>query len=593
MEARFPDTCENQPELLAQHFTEAGLFEKAVAYWLKAASRSRKRFANVEAISHLTKGLALLEKVKASPERDTQEVELLGLLGATTVAARGYANPEVGPIYERARVICDRLGETPQRFMTMWGNYSFHLTRGDYPLCTELAEEAVALAERLGDPSLVMQSFGLRGLAMLSRGNFRGSHDSIDLAIRKYANSASIARLAKLTGEDFGVTARSYLALPLWHLGSVDQALQLSREAIALAREINDPFCLAYALYNAAWFHQLCRLGAETEAIAAEQIRIASEQGFPFWHATGTIFRAAGLLLQSSSEAAVALLEKGLEAFRATGAQIGLSYYLGLLADARLKLRKFADAHRALDEAFALVETNDERIHEAELLRLRGELALAESDDQAAAEDYFHQAIETARGQESRALELRATTSVARLWCRQGRGKQAAAAAMTSVHGHFTEGFATPDLVEAAALLKELSDDRMREDFAAGVKYVRDCIPPPMEGKVAVDWRYIPSSTLGGDTIGYHWIDDDHLALYLIDVTGHGLDSALLSVSISNVIRAGSLGGADMRRPDQVLAILNQSFQGQQHGQKFFTIWYGVYSPASRTLTFASGGHCP
>ena len=142
----------------------------------------------------------------------------------------------------------------------------------------------------------------------------------------------------------------------------------------------------------------------------------------------------------------------------------------------------------------------------------------------------------------------------------------------------FTEGFTTPDLVEAAALLKELSDDRMRKEFADGVAYVRGCIPPPMQGKVAVDWRYIPSSTLGGDTIGYHWIDDDHLALYLIDVTGHGLDSALLSVSINNVIRSGSLPGADMRRPDQVLASLNESFQGRQHSNKFFTIWYGVYS---------------
>src|SRR5207244_3172573 len=155
---RFPDACENQPELLAQHLTEAALFEKAIGYWLKAASRSRTRFANVEALSHLKKGLALLEEVKASPERDTQEVELLGLLGSTTIALRGYGNPEVGPIYERARVICDRLGETPQRFMAMWGNYSFHLTRGDYPLCTELAEEAVGLAEKLQDPALLMQS---------------------------------------------------------------------------------------------------------------------------------------------------------------------------------------------------------------------------------------------------------------------------------------------------------------------------------------------------------------------------------------------------------------------------------------------------
>jgi tetratricopeptide (TPR) repeat protein len=592
MEERFPDVVERQPDLLAQHFTEAGLPEKAVGYWLQAGRRSNKRFANAEAISHLNKGLALLEALEPSLDRDTQEVELLGLLGATTIAARGYGNPEVGPIYERARVICDRLGETPQRFMAMWGNYSFHLTRGDYPLCTELAEEAVRLAEQLNDPSLLMQSLGLRGLAMLFRGNFRGAHDSIDLSIKKYDNRARTAELARLTGEDLGVTARSYLAIPAWYLGSTDEALRLSRDAIALAREIGDPFCLAYALYNAACVYQLCRLGAQTEAVAAEQMQIATEQGFPFWHVTGTIFRAAGMLLQSPSEAALALLERGLEAYRPMGPQIGLSYYLSLLADGCLKMRRFADAHRALDEAFALVEKNDERIHEAELLRLRGELILAESGDEAAAREWFQRAIETARRQASRACELRAATSLARL----GRGKHRdpeAYVTLTAVFEKFTEGFDTPDFVDAARLLRELSNDRMREDFAAGVEYVRACIPPPMEGKVAVDWRYIPSSTLGGDTIGYHWIDADHFAVYLIDVTGHGLDSALHSVSISNVLRSGSLAGADMRQPDQVLAMLNDSFQGRQHSQKFFTIWYGIYCASTRVMSWSGGGHHP
>jgi len=236
------------------------------------------------------------------------------------------------------------------------------------------------------------------------------------------------------------------------------------------------------------------------------------------------------------------------------------------------------------------MEKNDERFQEAELLRLRGDLLLAESDDQTKAEDCFRQAIETARRQQSRSFELRATTSLARLWRRQDRGHEASEI-MTAEHDHFTEGFTTPDLVEAAALLKELGDDQMRKEFADGVAYVRGCIPPPMQGKVAVDWRYIPSSTLGGDTIGYHWIDDDHLALYLIDVTGHGLDSALLSVSINNVIRSGSLPGGEMRRPDQVLASLNESFQGRQHSNKFFTIWYGVYCSSTRVLTWSGGGH--
>jgi sigma-B regulation protein RsbU (phosphoserine phosphatase) len=131
----------------------------------------------------------------------------------------------------------------------------------------------------------------------------------------------------------------------------------------------------------------------------------------------------------------------------------------------------------------------------------------------------------------------------------------------------------------------------MREDLQAGIKYVHGCIPPPFQGHVSVDWRYIPSSTLGGDTLGFHWLDEDHLALYLIDVTGHGLDSALLSVTVNNVLRAGSLPGADMRRPEQVLAKLNATFQGAQHGHKFFTIWYGVYQVSTRQLAYAAGGH--
>jgi sigma-B regulation protein RsbU (phosphoserine phosphatase) len=157
----------------------------------------------------------------------------------------------------------------------------------------------------------------------------------------------------------------------------------------------------------------------------------------------------------------------------------------------------------------------------------------------------------------------------------------------------FPEGFTTPDLADATALLESLAAERMQAEFAAGLKYVRDCIPPPMGGVVSVDWRYVPASTLGGDTIGYYWADSDHLVLYLIDVTGHGLDSALLSVSLTNVIRSGALSGTDMRRPHQVLAQLNDAFRGEQHGGKFFTIWYGVYHAPSRMLTWAGGGHHP
>ncbi len=592
MESRFPHLAETQPGLLAEHFTEAGVIEKAVEYCLKAGLRSRDRCAHVEAAGHLTKGLKLLESLKASPERDLRELELLGPLGTAYIASRGYAAPEVGPVYRRARELCERVGKTPQLFAMMWGNFAFHIVRGDFRVCTELADEAMEFAERQNDPGILMEALFLKGLTRLYRGDFAGARDHCKRAIVEFDDRERTAFWATLVGEDAGVTHRCYLALALWHLGFPHQARQLNDEMLNLARAINQPFSLEYALHHTAWLYQHCRLGIQAKAAGDEQIRIASEQGFLFWHASGTLYAAGGLLLQGRLEQGLRLLQKGLEAYRSTGAELAVPFYLSMLADASICMGRFSDAHAALDEALLLVDKNDERFQEAELHRLKGELLLGESDDQIGAEGQYRRAIEIALRQQSKAWELRATTSLARLLQKQGR-REEAFRLLSTVHGGFSEGSTMPDLMEASALLESLGDERMRAEFAAGIKYVRDCIPAPIEGLVSVDWRYLPASTLGGDTIGYHWVDDDHLALYLIDVTGHGLDAALLSVTVANVIRAGALPGADMKQPNQVLAKLNDAFQGEQHGQRYFTIWYGVYQCANRVITWAGGGHPP
>jgi serine phosphatase RsbU (regulator of sigma subunit) len=592
METRFTHVAETEPELLAEHYSKAGLVDKAVSYFLKAGLRSRDRFAQVEAIGHLTKGLSLLETLEESPERDARELELLGPLGTAYIAARGYAAPEVGPVFQRARVLCERGGQTPQLFTMIWGNFAFHVVRGDFRICTDLAEEAMSFGERLNDPGILMEALFLRGLTRLYRGDFTGASECCRYAIAEFDDRERTAFWAGFVGEDAGVTHRCYLALALWYLGFPDQALRLNVEMLELARAIKQPFSLEYALHHTGWLYQHCQLGTQAQAAGDEQIRIANEQGFRFWHASGTLYAGSGLLLQGRLEEGLRLLQTGLEAYRATGAELAVPYYLSMLAAGCMQVGKFTEARAALNEALRLVAKNDERFQEAELHRLNGELLLAESGDQTTAEECFRQAIEIAQHQHSKAWELRATTSLARLWQKQGR-REDALRVLSAARGLFAEGFKMPDLVEAAALLKDLEDERMRAQFAAGIKYVRDCIPPPLEGLVSVDWRYLPASELGGDTIGYHWVDDDHLALYLIDVTGHGLDAALLSVSVANVIRAGAVAGADMRQPDEVLAKLNDAFQSEHHGERFFTIWYGVYRCASRTLTWAGGGHPP
>ncbi len=259
------------------------------------------------------------------------------------------------------------------------------------------------------------------------------------------------------TGHNAGVTHRCYLALALWHLGYPDQALRLDRETHELARTIGHAFSLGYAVDYTACLYHFCRLGAEVQAAAEEEIAIATEQGFQFWHALGTIHKGAGMLLQGQSEEALPFLLKGLRCLpghRRGSARSVLSQHAGRCLHAGRPVRRGA---RGSGRGPGRCREERRPCQEAELHRLKGELLLAESPDQAAAaEDCFRQAIETARRQQSRAWELRATMSLARLWQRQGR-RDEARAALAAVYGTYTEGFTTPDLVDAAALLEDLA----------------------------------------------------------------------------------------------------------------------------------------
>jgi predicted ATPase len=259
------------------------------------------------------------------------------------------------------------------------------------------------------------------------------------------------------TGHNAGVTHRCYLALDLWHLGYPDQALRLVRETQELARSIGHAFSLGHAVDFTAFLCRCCRLGAEVQAAADEELAIGTEQGFQLWHALGILHRGAGMLLQDRREEGLPLLIRGIHAFRATGAELRVPSYLGLLGDAYTQSARFEDAHKALDEGLEVADRNDDRCHEAELHRLKGELLLAESPDRAAAaEDCFRRATETARHQRSKGWELRATMSLARLWQSQGR-RDDAHAALAAVYNTYKEGFTMPDLVEARTLLEALS----------------------------------------------------------------------------------------------------------------------------------------
>jgi serine/threonine protein kinase/predicted ATPase len=456
LEAQFPQTVQTRPELLAHHFTEGGLAEKGAVYWLKAGLRARERSAEHEAIGHLTKGLEVLGTLEETRGRDERELQLLTTLGPAYIAARGYAAPEVGPVLLRARELCQRIGDRQQLFGVMLGMWEWRLVRGELRLCVDLAAEGMAVAEQRNDPGTLMEALFMAGTTMFYRGQFADARACHEKAL-SHDDRERTKLWAAYTGHNAGVTHRCYLALVLWHLGYPDQARKVDRDMRELARTIGHPFSLGHAVDFTAFLTHYCRLGAEVRVAAEEEVVLAAEQGFQLWHALGTLHQGAGILLEGRPAEALPLLRKGFSAFRATGAEVRAPCYLGMLGDACTQSGRFEDAHKALDEGLAVAEKNDVHCHEAELHRLEGELLLAESPDQATgAESCFRQAIEIARQQRSRAWQLRATMSLARLWQRQGRPDQARAA-LADIYDTYTEGFATPDLMDAAALLDNLA----------------------------------------------------------------------------------------------------------------------------------------
>lgn len=452
LESQFPETAATTPELLAQHFTEANLSERAVPYWEKAGLLCRERSANTEAIGHFTRGLQLLESFDNSPNKDKQELRLQLPLGTAYLSAKGYAAPEGGPVFARARELAERIGEKPQLFAVMWGNWAWHVVRGDFRLCMELAAEAMQLAEQLNDPGITMEALFMPGLTMLYRGDFVGTREHCERAVTEFDNREQCALWTAYTGQNSGVTHRCYLALALWHLGFPDQALAMSREAITRAREVHHPFSLCYALHHAGWLFDHCRLGTEGEAAGAEELQIASEHCFALWHATGTLYRAAGLLQQGRVNEALPDIRQGIVAYKASGAELSLPFYYSLLVEALQQSGLLEEALSTVTEALHYADKNEDLLQTVELHRQRGELFLKMSANRATeAEACFKTSLDIARQQHSQAWRLRTTTSLARLWHSQGQ-TTLARQALADICDSYTEGFGTPDLIAAKKL---------------------------------------------------------------------------------------------------------------------------------------------
>jgi predicted ATPase len=471
LEAQFPETAETQPELLAYHYTEAGLNVPAIRYWQRAGRRAIERSAHVEAISHLTRGLEVLTTVPETPERLQHELDLQVLLGGAWAQTRGWAASEVGQAYARARELCQCLGEPPQLLAVLLGQFMWCGQRAEWQTARELGEYLLTLAQRQSDPVLLLAVPAALGGTLFFRGEAAAAH--VHLARGSALDVAASHRaLVVHHGWDLGVFARCYAALSLWLLGAPAQALAQMHEVRTLAQDLADPFSLAYVLLHVTRLYQWRRDVSATLTWGEAAMALCAEHGFRQYVSIGRLLHGWALAAQGQADAGLAQMRQGLTAYEATGAAMWRPYFLAMLAEGYGQMGAANEGLQGLAEALTAVQHTGERVWEAELHRLQGELVLqsrhkplvpegsmsyatGHTPQPAAAEACFHQALAVARHQQAKSLELRAATSLARLWQQQGK-RDEAHKLLAPVYGWFTEGFETVDLHEAKALLENL-----------------------------------------------------------------------------------------------------------------------------------------
>jgi predicted ATPase len=452
LEAQFPETVETQPELLAHHYTEAGLHTQAIGYWQRAGQRALQRSAHAEAIAHLKHGLTVLTMLPETPRRRQQELDFQVALGPALIAARGYGAPDVEHVYSRAWELCRQMGDTPQLFPVLRGALLYYLVRGQVQTAYRLAKQLLHLAQSRTDSALLLLAHCILGVILHYQGKPAAAQTHHRQALTIYTPQEH-QPLALRYGIDLGTVAYHWLAWDLWLLGYPDQALHHSQTACTLAQEVSHPYSLIAALIGVAHIHRLRREVSAAYTQAVETTTLATEQGFTQWVAEGTVLYGWALAMQGQAEAGIAAIRQGHTAILATGARLVQSYFPGLLAEA---YRAGGHPDEGL-EALAVMDITEAPFYEAELYRLKGVLLLQQAVSNAPqAEAYFHQALDIARQQQAKSWELRAAISLARLWQSQDKRRDAFDL-LAPVYEWFTEGFDTADLREAKALLEELA----------------------------------------------------------------------------------------------------------------------------------------
>jgi len=466
-EERLKDYCGE----LAHHYSHSGNLPKAVEYLHSAGLQALQRSAQAEAIRHLGQAVELLERLPDSPERTRQELALRLALGPALIAGRGHASQEVETNYRRALALCEQEGQAQSVFSAQLGLWAFYQLAARYDVAQSLAERLLCLAQQSNKPDQRAEACRSLGSTAFRLGKLDEARMHMERVLALPRPGQTACDFPMGYGRDPAIHAKAALGWTLSYLGQPDLARTRSHEALAMGKESPDPFSLALCFLMAAEVHQSLGEVQLTREYAEATVALSSEQGFPSYLGWGGVVLGWTMAEQGHLEEGIAQIHHGLSDYEATGAVLGRPGLLALLADAYGKAGQASAGLDRVAEALALAEKTGEHVDDAKLYRLKGDLLLRQSNEGRSpptghdeAEACFHKAIEVARAQGAKALELQAALSLARLWQQQGKS-DAARNVLAEIHGSFTEGFDLADWKQAKAML----DDLTREDANAAL----------------------------------------------------------------------------------------------------------------------------
>ncbi|HSS50018.1 MAG TPA: AAA family ATPase [Thermoanaerobaculia bacterium] len=462
LESSFPYLADTQPEIVAFHFTRAGITEKAIDYWQRAAERSIKNSANPEAVAHLTNCLELLAGLPESEERRRREMRLRIALALPLIATRGYGAQEVCEVLSRARDLCTEVGDDTELFHVLRLFWTFQTVRGDHVKACEEARQILLIAESHDAPHLKLEADRVLGSTLFYLGRMEEARLHFAKAIGLYDRQRHHLHVLSY-GLDPGIGCMCNESLTLWFMGYPETALARGTEADALARDLGHPYSLCYSLFFYSWIflwvRDLDRLGQSVE----EMILVARRQSFAFWETMGIILRGWLTVQQGKVNEGLATMKGGIANLRRAHGDLYLTSFLSLMADIHARQGEVEAGLAAVEEGLAVVQGTGEGFCEPELYRLKGELLLMQTVSSAAArseaEECLIRARETAAMRTSKSLELRAAISLSRFWLAEGK-REAARQVLHETRQWFSEGSETHDLKRADELLAKLGEPK-------------------------------------------------------------------------------------------------------------------------------------